>query len=412
MFKRVLRWFFWVACWRWAAFRAWFGGKLVPGGPPKLVIVPCDPWTVSGSRGDEAMLTALVQDFRARHPQSEIVLTPAPGVDPGRVKTGALADARIEPVWRGRVPFLNIFRLLRREAPAECCVLGADCMDGHYSVLTSLTLLASADLSARLGIPTRLTGFSFNATPAKGLTSCFRLTTPELRFLLRDPVSLQRFTGKTGCRAELVADVAFLMRPQTTERTRPYERWAQRERARGQRLLGFNVHGLLFAGDPDAKAAALAVIGRQLRAFMDAQPDVSCLLVPHDFRCGGDLECLLPVAEALEVSGGRVSVIREALSAAELKSVCGALDGVFASRMHLGIAALGMGKPVAGFGYQGKFAGLFRHFGLSEEWVLDVADTAVLAERLDRFAGEWPGLTRRVAERLPAVMAAAGKNLV
>jgi len=409
--KVVLYQIIYYLCWRWTALCLLFKKASSRTLPPKLLIVPCDPWTVTGSRGDEAMITALVQDFRARVPQGEVVLVSAPGAESGHIKTGLLADARIEPVWRGRVPFLNIVRCVRRESPSECFVLGADCMDGHYSVWTSLTLLVTADLCARHGIPTCLTGFSFNTRPVGVLPFCFRLVTGKLPFYLRDPVSLRRFTEKTGCRAEQVADVAFLMRPVVTEKTRLIAQWISRERERGQRVLGFNVHAHLFADDPGKRTAALAEIGRQVCVFMENNPTISCLLVPHDFRSGGDWACLEPVAEQLRSLGDRVSLIRDTLSAPELKAVCGELDAVFASRMHLAIAALGMGKPVAGFGYQGKFAGLFQHFDYPQQWLLDVAQADRLSEVLEAFAAGWPRLTRHVSERLPAILALARKNL-
>lgn len=408
--KVVLYQIIYYLCWRWTALCLLFKKASSRTLPPKLLIVPCDPWTVTGSRGDEAMIAALVQDFRARFPQGEVILVSALGAKPECIRTGVLADARIEPVWRGRVPFLNIIRCVRNEAPSECFVLGADCMDGHYSVLTSLTLLVTADLCARR-VPTRLTGFSFNGNPSGILPFCFRLVTRSLPFYLRDPVSLQRFTDKTGCRAEQVADVAFLMCPIETAKTRLIAQWISRERERGQRVLGFNVHAHLFADDPGKRPAALAEIGRQVCVFMENNPTISCLLVPHDFRSGGDWACLEPVAEQLRHLGDRVSLIRDTLSAPELKAVCGELDAVFASRMHLAIAALGMGKPVAGFGYQGKFAGLFQHFGYPRHWLSDVAQADRLAEVLEAFAAAWPHLTRHVSERLSAVLSLAKKNL-
>ena len=184
--KVVLYQIIYLLCWRWAALCLRLQKGSARAGIPKLLLVPCEPWSVTGSRGDEAMLTALVQDFRERCPRGEVVLVSATGAESDRIKTGLLADVRIEPVWSGRVPFLNIVRCVRRESPSECFVLGADCMDGHYSVLTSLTLLAAADLSARLGIPTRLTGFSFIASPSRFLSRCFRLATGKLPLCLRD----------------------------------------------------------------------------------------------------------------------------------------------------------------------------------------------------------------------------------
>src|SRR5574344_391976 len=84
---------------------------------------------------------------------------------------------------------------------------------------------------------------------------------------------------------------------------------------------------------------------------------------------------------------GRSSYV---LSAPELKALCGHLDCLFTSRMHLAIAALGRGKPVAAFAYQGKFTGLFRHFDLPEDLILPSTAVDRLGAVLDILAGSRP----------------------
>ena len=39
-----------------------------------LAIFPCDPETVIGSRGDEAMITAAINEFRSRKPDAPIYI--------------------------------------------------------------------------------------------------------------------------------------------------------------------------------------------------------------------------------------------------------------------------------------------------------------------------------------------------
>ena len=396
--------------WQYMAIRLLLQRKYKLRETSKLCIVPCEPRTVIGSRGDEAMITAIVHNFYTRHPSGEVVVVTGYQTKAGEVKTGILSNARIENVWSGHFRFINIFNFLRHEAPSECYILGADCMDGYYSVWTSMTLLMVADLATRFGIPTRITGFSFNESPSSWILFCFRLATSKLLFRLRDPVSLQRFMVKTGRKAELVADVAFLLRPMATERTRRYTQWAQDERMRGQRILGFNVHGLLFSKTMDINAQALDQITLQLHEFLQAHGDISCLLIPHDYRSGGDLDYLLPIYDALLEFNNRVSIIQESLSAAEIKEVCGVLDGVFTSRMHLAIAALGMVKPVSGFGYQGKFEGCLQHFNYTSQWILKITEIVNLMDFLKLFMGSWTELESQVNKRLPDVLVLAGNN--
>ena len=59
--------------WRWLQLRAAFY-RQVRSSMPSLVLVPCEPWSVVGSRGDEAMVYSILRDFRLRHPEGRITI--------------------------------------------------------------------------------------------------------------------------------------------------------------------------------------------------------------------------------------------------------------------------------------------------------------------------------------------------
>jgi polysaccharide pyruvyl transferase WcaK-like protein len=89
------------------------------------------------------------------------------------------------------------------------------------------------------------------------------------------------------------------------------------------------------------------------------------------------------------------------------------VDGVITARMHLCIAALGMGLPVAALTYQDKFQGLFHHFGLSEDWLLapeQILAGNALEKMMLRFIDENAVLKRQVQARLPEVKRLAMLN--
>ena len=125
----------------------------------------------------------------------------------------------------------------------------------------------------------------------------------------------------------------------------------------------------------DATASALLAVARRHR--------VSWLLLPHDFRGErGDNAALAPLAQRVGATlGERVLHAGEPLSAAQLKAMAGVTDGIVTGRMHLAIAALGRGVPVAALTYQDKFQGLWTHFDLPLDLLLAPARRASRATR-------------------------------
>ena len=442
---------------------AWYRWTLsVIGRSPsaKVVILPCEPWSVVGSRGDEAMITAIIQQERRRDPATEVVIltgTPDFGSTPDGRRLAETFGCRFVYAWRPRLILRNLVRAIAAEYPRAFYALGADCMDGQYSPTTSLLLLAATDCTARMGIPARLTGFSFNDHPTACLRSVFRHA--SFLLLVRDPVSFARFEQFISPRATshepqatshqppatsheppassptfeppatsheppaiLVADIAFLMEPWESETTKRLGAWADAQRQAGRKVLGFNLHAMLYKNAAEREVALKAVAG-QVGAFLAAHDDVALMLIPHDYRNGGDLGCLKPIYEILTQrheghEGGlepgawsmeRIRLVSDELSAPELKALCGHLDCLFTSRMHLAIAALGMGKPVAAFAYQGKFAGLFRHFDLPENLLLPPdRDVLPMLELLMNHRNE---LVAKISFRCPDVLAYARENI-
>jgi len=144
--------------------------------------------------------------------------------------------------------------------------------------------------------------------------------------------------------------------------------------------IGFNIHPMLF------RQATAEEVDKLVRASVRAISAATELrfaavaLVPHDYRPypKGDVEVLERIYRALPAPVQRHCFLLEGrLHAAELKALAGHLDLVITGRMHLAIAILGMGTPVAGITYQDKFQGLFQHFGLPPEFL---APASVLME--------------------------------
>lgn len=384
---------------------------------PSLVLIPCEPWTVMGSRGDEAMIYSVLQNFRRRHPEGRITIVTGSSAfadtEDGRRLAKDFSPLGFAYAWRPRWYLSSIVQAIRAAQATEVYVLGADCMDGKWGTYTSTILLASADLATRMGIATRLTAFSWNEHPTPGMLRGFRHVTDSLPILLRDPVSHGRFVKDFPHlrNVKLVTDVAFNLQPKETEVVRREGAAMDADRGHGRFVLGFNLHSMLV--EKGELESLLQRVAEALRMFIARCPQVQLVFIPHDYRTGGDLEVLRRLYELLPSCRDNIRLVEPVLSAAELKALTAGLDALFTSRMHLGIAALGMGRPVGAFAYQGKFAGLFEHVSLPQELILppDAAPKA-LGYVLEHLVANAPSLTAALKERLPDVFGMAKASFI
>ncbi|MDR0242655.1 MAG: polysaccharide pyruvyl transferase family protein [Burkholderia sp.] len=398
--------------WRREAARRAADDAAAPGA--HLLVLPCDPWTLVGSKGDEAMLRAVVERLRVANGALKVsVVTATPEAADAATRLGFQAvDAWREP-WR----LMDTVERLAALRPSAVVVIGADVMDGYYSPMTSLRLLATADLLVRRGVAGTILGFSFNRRPYRQLRHAFDQIDARLLVNVRDGVSLDRFRRFSSAPAELVADSAFMLQPDdASECVRRTASWVESRRAAGDVVIAFNLHPMLIRQASDADIAALVASAQEALLGLAARHRVSIVLLSHDYRGrDGDDTCLEPLHDALAATmSDRLCYPRARMSAAELKAISGQVDGVVTGRMHLAIASLGMGVPVAALTYQDKFQGLFSHFGLPDTFLLK-PDEAMRATRLaavlDRFVSELPQLRDQVHAALPRVKEASCRNL-
>lgn len=172
----------------------------------RILIVACDPFSVFGSIGDDAMITATVQHARERNPDVDIDV-----LLEGAHASELVRQRGFNPVdIFGDVDFIaalcNQFEARRYDCVV---VIGADVMDGYYHPLVTAKLLASADLAAAAGIKNVILGFSFNETPHPSLALFYSALHPGVSINVRDPVSFGRLKLFAKTNAALVADSAF-----------------------------------------------------------------------------------------------------------------------------------------------------------------------------------------------------------
>lgn len=379
--------------------------------PSRVLIYPSDPGDIVGAIGDEAMIGTAVRHFT--------------GLDPGADFTILCRDEAAAGIVRGaghtplKLPFGKLFaqemsRLLRAGRFDALVVVGADVMDGYYSVDLSREMLVTADLAARAGMRSIVLGFSFNDAPPAVLRKYYAWLDRRVAVNVRDPISFERLKRFAPVRARLVADCAFLVPPGEVDSDT--QGWIAAMKAAGRTVIGLNLHPMLFAAGEDAALERMIAEAKAGVEQAGRERDVAWLLVPHDYRAPeyGDEAFLRALRAAIgRQEGLELRYFEGHHRAATLKGLAGLLDGVITGRMHFAIAALGMGTPVMCLAYQGKFAGLFRHFGLPETALLEpgiFSRSGAFAEATMAFLGGLPALGGIVRERLPGIERLAARN--
>lgn len=374
----------------------------------KVLIIPCDPWSVVGSRGDQAMILACIQNVREGHPDCEIdIMTDDESAHDQCRAMGMVPQA----TWR--MPMDKWFAEHGFKY-SEVYILGADVTDGVYGWATACKLLAYYDVfSARENCRVHYLGFSWSETPHPMLKRALGNLKDNLPLPLRDPVSLDRLSCFTQHRPLVqVADAAFCMSPRLSERVLRHQAWVDAQRSAGKRVVAVNVHTMF--NEAETKSVdwerAFATVLSKVQA---AKPDVVWLFVPHDNRptCS-DLSILSRLHRLFD--SAHACLVDEVMNADEIKALVGSCDGLIAGRMHISIAALGMGVPVFGLVYQGKFEGLWRHFGLPNETLMSpkaFVDGCQLTEIwICRFLDNLHTLKRMIGHALPNVLTLSKKN--
>ena len=372
-----------------------------------IFIIPCDAWSLTGSRGDEAMLMVI----QALYPNMPIhIATATSEADASALVHGWLP----EHCWTSNLLFTRVFETAKKITPSACFILGADVMDGYYSPNSSIAFFALADIMAYNGIPTSLLGFSFNANPHPKVLKALQKMEHNFTYNLRDPESLKRFERSTGKKGELVADVAFLLEPD--KNTSQYSDIASWKRTAGNPLLIVNLHPMLIK---HAKQEQILNMIETLHFVLEQileKTKWNILLLPHDDRRNvNDNICLTPLYEGLQKWGNRIRHLPDVLDAAKLKGIVSLADALVTSRMHLGIAGLSQAIPTMGVSYQDKFQGMIEHFGLDKDFILPLPLTENrhdIESSVKWLLDNKDGIHLKLLDALPNVIRLAKKNFV
>ncbi len=380
-----------------------------------VLVLP--PASEPGSLGDEAMLVSISQELMRSKGLSCMILEHGHedswGSPSGYDKCIHIFRDITHPNRQELIAFIEEIRRFR-----HFVVVGADVLDGWYSALESYAYLRLASLAASVGVHTRILGFSWPDKPARISVQAMRKAARCVELRVRDPQSLARLRRTVPKAGVLVADVAFLLQPSSgSQAVCGIGRWTDRESKAGRDIMAFNCSwaalGVVVDGD---RQRLLGFLLEGVKSLL-AKGNVSLLMIPHDFRRDNksDLALLRQLQATIEAEHGILGqhvLLPPRLTASEVKGAMKYVDFAFSCRMHLAIAALGQGVPVASVPYHGKFEGLHAHFGL--EGMLLTGDDFASPDRFREAIlvrlGDAKMTRKRVRSALADVMSLASRN--
>ena len=397
--------------------------RIAPAAPQtqkSLVIIPCAPDSVIGSRGDEAMIVASIQNFRrsAGTEAPVTIICSDSFSNPGWSWLQQRYNVSLSKIWNGPYPVGKVVDEVVKLQPSEIYILGADCMDGQYSPYISFELLALYTILRKKQYRISLLGFSYNNHPHRLLNRLFRKIGKDVPFNLRDSISLEHFRQHTRLpNTRLVADAAFMLVPDSkSEAASRYKTKIDALRKNGATVvLAFNLHPMLRKEQTQQELAEYArAMSSRFQELLLKHPNLGIVLLPHDDRKRiSDNYMLAGMYEQLSQEfAQRVIYDSQVYRAEEIKGFLNQFDGVISSRMHLAIAALGMEVPVMTSEYQDKFRGLFSHFNYPEKYLLTPEEfsSSLFTRRVNEFIGELVELREHIHAKLTDVMELSNFN--
>ncbi|MDJ0338180.1 oligosaccharide flippase family protein [Cryobacterium sp. PH31-O1] len=352
-----------------------------------------------GNIGDQAMVEAFLENVSGpvqvlvRRPADVLIpphhawraeLLPIPHLIYGTARVHRQAMAALAPVLNGAL---------------SLTVVGADIMDGAYSVRASARRADVASLARSVGVDARILGFSWNGRANVGVRrSLARAGRLGTRLQLRDPISSARARTDHFANVVDVADCVFAARTSSARAATEY--------------LG-------ATPAPYAVVNASALVGRSFDQTTEyarivtalLQAGLRVVLLPHVVRTSGDdaVACRA-VFDRLNGADG-VVLVNRLLAPAEVRGLCAGAEIVLTGRMHLAVQAIFSAVPAVALSTQGKVAGLMRLFDTQE---LCVEPGVGLAERMIPVAlgvlADRQRYCDRLAQRLPEVQGLAARN--
>lgn len=295
--------------------------------------------------------------------------------------------------------FLRDFLKLTKLLPNlnSLYIIGADVMDGGYNPHASAMRAYVALFTAKLNVPSRVTGFSWNANPhKKAFKALKRAGDIGVKLLIRDPVSHQRLIDAKVSNAILSADIVFANHNQQDAGIEDILAFCE-----GKKVAIVNASGLIAKQLNQVEEYKTIIAKLQEEGY-------AIVLLPHVIRPGAnDLEVCAEIASMYP----DLYFVDRLLEPDQIKRLVHAANLVVTGRMHLSIMSINAGVPAIVLSTQGKVDGLMQFFSLPElsiEPQLGFGET--VADLIDIVQGDYQKYITHLADNIGSVRGLSENN--
>jgi colanic acid/amylovoran biosynthesis protein len=345
---------------------------IIPQSKLTAIVAPSPP----GSLGDEALFSGMTNLVSHKGLKFDEVLL-YPNTQPHNKFVGF--NKAIPFKYSGRLSlFVLHLKLVRHNS---LYIIGADCLDGRYSVHMNKTWIALANFSVSIGLPTNIVSFSFSENPNETIVEELKKADTKIRFTARDYFSQQRFIAFTKKECLLVADLAFSMPPSIESiNAKDILKWINTcKNEKSAILIGLNINTLPIPESNEKVANNYALAINQL---LDNNPNIYIVGLPHDFRKDQSDYDILELTKSKIKNTSKFEILDQPFASTDIKGIAGHMDFVISGRMHLAIASLSQGIPVYCVVYMNKFEGLMKHLGLTG----NLAPTSIINDEIKLYS--------------------------
>lgn len=324
------------------------------------------PDSYYGSFGDQAMIVSTVANLSKTYKDAEFILfnvynAPADDIF---TQTYGLNVKTYYPTSNVIKEFADIAR-----GATAVYVIGADIMDGAYSEEAAMVRYKLLDVAHALGVKTSILGFSFYKKPSKNICKTVKYISKHTMLNVRDIDSLTRLR-EIGCKnLKLVADTAFLFDEAEYKKSPSAEElYKNLLKIKHKTIIGVNI---THSRSTDCKPFITKICDA-----LSQLKNIYVVIFPHDIRTydnsayfDGEL-CQMLGDELLSRGIECINTVNYLENEIDVKHILNLVDFVVSCRMHLAIASLSKGIPVISFGYNDKFEGLYKFYGLDNNLIL------------------------------------------
>jgi len=227
-------------------------------------------------------------------------------------------------------------------------------------------------MSAKVGVPVNILGFSFKKTAKQSCIDAFKKLPTSIAINNRDCYSHKRMQLAGISNANLYSDLAFLLEPSNGKEQylATVNEWIFKQNKEKQLIVGVNLNFTMLYKKIENNKKILDIFLRLINLILENK-SISILFIPHDRRNNSFQLSDWEVSEYIEkhlapTLHSRLCTCPQEMNSKDAKYLAGKSNIVLTGRMHLAIAALSQGKSVIGLGYQNKFNGIFKQFDLEE----------------------------------------------